>query len=157
MPFPSDDCMIIVSACLAGENCRWNGKNKLDARIRDMVKRGEAVAACSEVLANLPIPREPCSIFGGCGEEVLNGRASVRSVGEGKDLTVQFLKGAEEFLKIARSQNVDVAILSTPSPSCGCGKTWKLDENLVNSVFDGDGVTAALLKRNGIKVFASIE
>jgi uncharacterized protein YbbK (DUF523 family) len=146
--------MKIVSACLAGENCKWNGTNSLCAAVKEMVERGEAVAACPEALGGLSIPRKPCGIYGGTGADVLDKKASVRSVGDGEDMTAQFLRGAEEFLKIARSSGADEAILKARSPSCGCGSTWKLDEGLANHVVEGDGVAAALLKRNGIGVIA---
>jgi uncharacterized protein YbbK (DUF523 family) len=144
--------MKIVSACLAGENCKWNGKNNLNAAVRGMVERGEAVAACPEMLGGLPAPRKPCGIFGGAGADVLDGKASVRSVGDGEDLTENFVRGAGEFLKIAKSSGATEAILKARSPSCGCGATWRLDGNLENRVAEGDGVAAALLKRNGIAV-----
>ncbi len=146
--------MKIVSACLAGENCKWNGKNSLSAVVREMVGRGEAVAACPEVLGGLPVPRKPCGIYGGAGAEVIDGKASVRTLGDGEDLTAQFKRGAEGFLRIAESVGADEAILKARSPSCGCGMTWRLDESLENHIAEGDGVTAALLKRNGIKVTA---
>ena len=63
-----------------------------------------------------------------------------------------FLKGAREFLKTAKSVNAKSAILRTPSPSCGFGRTWRLDDSFANHVAEGDGVTAALLKKNGIEV-----
>jgi uncharacterized protein YbbK (DUF523 family) len=149
--------MKIVSACLAGENCKWNGTNSLSEAVRKMVERGEAVAACPEVLGGLPVPRKPCGIYGGAGADVLDKKASVRAVGDGEDLTENFVGGAEEFLRIAKSVDADEAILKARSPSCGCGRTWRLDDRFENHVADGDGVTAALLKRNGIKVKAAID
>jgi uncharacterized protein YbbK (DUF523 family) len=145
--------MKIVSACLSGVNCRWNGKNSINEKIKKMVENGKAIAFCPEVLGGLPIPRKSCGIYGGFGEDVLNNKATVRTVKDGDDVTKQFLKGAEEFLKIAKSKNIRTAILRTPSPSCGCGKTWQLDESFVNHVVPSDGVTTALLKKNGIKVY----
>ena len=68
-------------------------------------------------------------------------------------MTNKFLNGAKEFLKLAQSKNIKIAFLRTPSPSCDCGKTWQLDEKFKNHVVDGDGVTAALLKLNGIRVY----
>ncbi len=144
--------MKIVSACLAGKNCKWNGKSSASAAVVEMVERGEAIAACPEELGGLPTPRKPCGIYGGTGEDVLNGKASVRSVGDGEDMTELFLKGAREFLKTAKSVNAKSAILRTPSPSCGFGRTWRLDDSFANHVAEGDGVTAALLKKNGIEV-----
>jgi uncharacterized protein YbbK (DUF523 family) len=147
--------MKIVSACLAGKNCKWNGKNNLSAAVKKMVERGEAIAVCPEELGGLPTPRKPCGIHGGLGADVINGKARIRaSRGDGEDMTEQFLKGAKEFLKIAKSVNAEAAILHTPSPSCGCGRTWRLDDKFANHMVKGDGVVTALLKENGIKVKA---
>jgi len=145
--------MIIVSACLAGIKCRWNGENDVNEKIKEMVEKKEAIAFCPEVLGGLSIPRKSCGIYDGVGKDTLNKKATVRTINDGKDLTKNFMKGAQEFLKIAKSKNIKVAILRTPSPSCGCGKTWQLDENFENHVIPGDGVTTALLKKNGIKVY----
>lgn len=145
--------MHIVSACLAGINCRWNGKNSINEKIKKMVENGDAIAACPEVLGGLSVPRISAGVYGGLGEDVLKNRATVRTINVGKDQTKQFLKGAEKFLKIAQSKNIKTAILRTPSPSCGCGRTWQLDDKFENHVVEGDGVTAALLKKNGIQVF----
>jgi uncharacterized protein YbbK (DUF523 family) len=145
--------MKIVSACLAGIKCRWNGENDVNEKIKEMVEKREAIAFCPEVLGDLAIPRKSCGVYGGLGEDVLNNKATVRTIDDGEDLTEHFLKGANEFLKIAKSKNIKEAVLRTPSPSCGCGKTWQLDDKFVNHVVDGDGVTAALLKKNGIKVY----
>jgi uncharacterized protein YbbK (DUF523 family) len=145
--------MIIVSACLAGIKCKWNGKNDTNEKIKEMVEKGEAIAFCPEVLGGLSVPRRSCGIYDGLGEDVIKNKATVRTIDDGKDLTKQFMNGAEEFLKIAKTKNIKEAILRTPSSSCGCGKTWQLDTKFVNHVVSGDGVTAALLKKNGIKVY----
>lgn len=145
--------MIIVSACLAGKRCSWDGKDTdTDLEIKEMVSKGEAIALCPEVLGGLDAPRKPCGIFGGVGQDVLEGKAKVKTVGDGEDRTIEFVRGADEVLKIARSKGIRRAILKTPSPSCGCGKVWQLDSNLQNHRVDGDGITAALLKKNGIEV-----
>lgn len=125
--------MYIVSACLAGINCRWNGKNKLNRKIKEMVEKGEAIAACPEVMGGLPIPRKPAGIYGGVGDDVLDGRAKVRTCKDGEDITSYFIRGANEFLKLAQSKNIKAAILKNKSPSCGYGKTYKLDEKKVYS------------------------
>jgi uncharacterized protein YbbK (DUF523 family) len=145
--------MKIVSACLAGIKCRWNGENDVNKKIKEMVEKGDAIAACPEVLGGLTIPRKSCGVYGGFGEDVLKSKATVRTINNGEDLTENFLKGATEFLKIVQTKNIKEAILRTPSPSCGCGKTWKLDDKFVNHVVDGDGVATALLKKNGIKIY----
>lgn len=146
--------MKIVSACLAGVSCRWNGKSSLNKKVKEMVENGEAMAACPEVLGGLPVPRKPAGICGGLGEDVLIGKAKVRTVGDGEDQTIYYIRGAEEFLKMAKSRNVETAILRNKSPSCGCGKTWQLDDKFKNHLVDGDGVATALLKRNGIRVIS---
>lgn len=143
----------MVSACLAGIKCRWNGKDFINEKIKEMIERGEAVPLCPEVLGGLSIPRKPAGIHGGVDIDVIENRAKVRTSKKGEDVTKQFLKGAEEILKVVKSKDIKEAILRTPSPSCGCGKTWQLDKNFRNHVVDGDGVTAALLKKNGIKVY----
>jgi uncharacterized protein YbbK (DUF523 family) len=145
--------MKIVSACLSGVNCRWNGKNSINEKIKKMVENGEAIAFCPEVLGGLSIPRKSCGIHGGIGIDVIENRAKVRTTKKGEDVTKQFLKGAEEILRIVKSNDIKEAILRTPSPSCGCGKTWQLDKNFRNHVVDGDDVTTALLKKNEIKVY----
>jgi uncharacterized protein YbbK (DUF523 family) len=145
--------MIIVSACLAGIKCRLNGKDKVNEKIKEMVDKGDAIAACPEGLGGLTVPRKPAGIHGGVGIDVIKNRAKVRTSKKGEDVTKQFLKGAEEILKIVKSKDVKIAILRTPSPSCGCGKTWQLDKNFRNHIVDGDGVTTALLRKNGIQVF----
>lgn len=145
--------MIIVSACLAGINCKWNGKNSVNKKIKEMIENGNALAVCPEVLGGLSIPRKSAGIYGGLGEDVINNKATVRTINLGEDQTDQFLKGAKEFLRIAQSKNIKIAILRNKSPSCGCGKTWQLDNKFNNHLVSGDGVTAALLKKNGIKVY----
>ena len=145
--------MKIVSACLAGINCRQDGDNELNKKIKELVDKGEAIAACPEVLGSLTIPRSPAGIHNGLGEDVWDGKASVRKVRNGEDITEYFKKGALKFLELAKSKNIKIAILRDKSPSCGCGKTWQLDDKFKNHLVKGDGVLTALLKKNGIKVF----
>ncbi len=141
--------MKIVSACLAGINCRWDGKNKLNQRILKLVKQGKATPVCPEQLGGLTTPREPAECFGGTGVDVLNGKARVITK-ESKDVTDNFIKGAQETLRIAKSVNAKEAILKSKSPSCGSGQTY--DGSFTKTFVEGDGVTAALLKKHGIKV-----
>jgi len=144
--------MIIVSACLAGKKCRWNGKDDIDEEIKKMVEGKDAIALCPEVLGGMSIPRKACGIYGGLGDDVIKNKATVRTVDDGKDMTESFVRGAEKLLKIAKAKNIKTAILKTPSPSCGCGKTWQLDDKFTNHIVSGDGVVTALLKMNGIEV-----
>lgn len=133
--------IILVSACLLGINCQYNGESDFTRELLEFLKdKGEFIAVCPEVLGGLPIPRDGAEII---GEKV--------KTAKGKDVTKQFLKGAEQVLKVAKENNVKLAILKAKSPSCGAG--WIYDGTFLRNLIKGDGVTAALLKKNGIKVF----
>ncbi|MEM5883181.1 MAG: DUF523 domain-containing protein [Candidatus Aenigmatarchaeota archaeon] len=138
--------MKIVSACLAGINCKYNGKNNLNKKVLDMVRKGEAIPVCPEQLGGLTTPREPAYLTKS-GEYVLKNKAKVFSE-KGEDLTKFFVKGAREVLRIAKLLRVKEAILKARSPSCGFRKTW-----INKKVRKGNGVTAALLSKNGIKIY----
>ncbi len=139
--------MILVSACLSGKNCAYDGKNRLNQEIKDMVDKNLAIPICPEVLGGRTIPRTKTEIKGGTGSDVLNGRAKVFDE-NGKDSTEEFLKGARLALDIAKKHNIKKAILKSKSPSCGVGKIY--DGTFKGKLIDGDGVTAALLKKEGI-------
>lgn len=127
----------IVSACLAGINCRWDGGSKPCPKIIKMVERGEAVPVCPEQLAGLGIPRLRSYIKEG---QVFNER--------GINITSQFIVGAERALQIAKENNCKEAILKSRSPSCGIDKVYNENKELVS----GDGIFVRLLKENNIKV-----
>ncbi|NIM99137.1 MAG: DUF523 domain-containing protein, partial [candidate division Zixibacteria bacterium] len=136
----------LVSACLCGIPCRYNGKTATDKDVQRVVKTGKAIPICPEVLGGLPVPRSRVDIARGEGKDVLSGSAPVLSQ-EGIDLSPFLLRGAFASLQIARKFKIKKAWLKQNSPSCGCG--WiKRKGKLVK----GDGVTAALFKREGIKV-----
>jgi len=139
----------LVSACLLGVNCRYDGQNELNEKVTRLAAQEVLIPVCPEQLGGLGTPRESMGIIGGGGSEVLDGKARVvdRS---GKDVTENLVRGAEEVLKIAKSLGVKDAILKAKSPSCGCGKihSGAFSDMLVK----GNGVTAELLKRNGIHV-----
>jgi len=142
--------MKIVSACLIGINCNWKGENKLNQKIFEEFRKGNLYPICPEVLGGQPTPRLNAEIKGGTGLDVLEGRAKVVEI-NGKDVTERFIKGAQEVLRIAKTIGAKEAILKARSPSCGCGKTY--DGTFSHSLVDGDGVTCALLRKNGIKVY----
>jgi len=144
--------MKLVSACLLGINCKWNGKSKPNKKIIALSKKEVLVPICPEQLGGLSTPRKPAGIYGGLGEDVLDGCASVKAARDGEDLTEHFVKGAEETLRIAKLLGVKEVILKQGSPSCGYRRTFQLDEKLRNRQVEGNGVTAALLKRHGIYV-----
>jgi len=136
--------MKLVSACLAGKKCRFDGTAKPHAHIIELVKRGQAIAVCPEQLAGLPTPRAPV--------ELKKGLAHSR---DGKDFTLFFELGARKALDIARRFGCNEAILKARSPSCGSGLLF--DGSFSGKLAKGDGVFAALLKREGIKVISKEE
>lgn len=142
--------MIIVSACLCGINTRYDGRSSLNEKVAKLLEEGKAILVCPEQLGGLSTPRPPHEIIGGTGSEVLDGNAKVISI-NGSDGTKEFISGAEETLKIAKGTGACIAILKAKSPSCGCGKIY--DGTFSGNKIDGNGVTAELLIRNGIKVY----
>lgn len=141
--------MDICSACLTGAKCRYDGEAREDAQMKARFEAREIKALCPECLAKLPIPRCPSEIVGGDGGDVLSGRARVLAQ-DGGDLTIEFIEGAQKFLEAARRCGAKRAYLKSKSPSCGCGRIY--DGTFSGKLSSGDGVTAALLKRNGFEV-----
>ncbi len=138
--------MIIVSACLVGLCTRYKGDDNLVTAVRELVERGEAIPVCPEQLGGLPTPRPPAYFAGGDGGAVLAGTARVVTE-SGDDVTAQFVRGAEETLKLARTAGATRAILKDRSPSCGCRSV-----TLEGELRPGMGVAAALLAGNGISI-----
>ncbi|MFC1624430.1 DUF523 domain-containing protein [Candidatus Omnitrophota bacterium] len=139
--------MILVSACLAGINCTWDGKDRSDPKAKRLVDKKRAIAICPEILGGRSAPRTRTEIRGGSGEDVLDGRAKLFDE-NGKDVTLEFLNGAHATLSIAKKYNIKKAILKSKSPSCGLRHIY--DGSFKERLIDGPGVTAALLKREGI-------
>lgn len=142
---------ILVSSCLAGIPCRYDGNARPNDEIVAAVREGRAVPACAEQLGGLPTPRPAAEILGGDGNDVLAGRAAVITDG-GDDVTAEFVAGAEQVTAIALAAGVTEAVLQARSPSCGCGIVY--DGTHSGELTRGDGVLAALLKRHGITVTA---
>jgi len=143
--------MKICSACLLGINCNYKGKSKPSGRLIEEFNHGEVFPVCPEVLGGQSIPRPNAEISGGSGVDVLEGKARVIEP-DGKDVTDEFVKGAEEVLRIAKAIGSKEAIMKQRSPSCGCGQIY--DGTFSGNVISGDGVTTALLKKNGIRVIS---
>lgn len=141
--------MKLVSACLLGVNCNFEGKNWQNPQLIKEFAKGELFPICPEVLGGLAVPRVPSEIQGGDGSDVLEGKASVVNL-QGIDVTDEFMIGAYDALKIAQAIGAKEALLIEKSPSCGCGIIF--DGSFTGKFKEGDGVTAALLKKNGIKV-----
>ena len=141
--------MKICSACLLGINCRYDGKNKPNKKVIALSKKEIFIPVCPEQLGGQSTPRLDAEVKGGDGYNVLDGKAGVVE-SDGTDVSHNFIKGAEEVLKIAKLYKVKEAILKQKSPSCGCGKIYAGDFS--GKLIKGDGVTTALLKKNGIKI-----
>lgn len=141
--------MILVSACLAGLEVRYNGTHCLDKKIRQMIENNQAISVCPELLGGFYTPREPAEIIGGSGEDVLDGKAKVIEK-SGRDVTKLYIKGAYETLRKAQEVGATVVILKEFSPSCGSSMIYNGEFKGKKMV--GKGVTTALLERNGIQV-----
>lgn len=131
---------IIVSACLLGENCKYNGGNNKCDDIIALAEKFEIIPVCPECFGGLPIPRVP--------SEIRDGRVYSKT---GEDLTEAFLSGAEQTLYIAKEANAPCAVLKENSPSCGFGKIY--DGTFSGNKIDGNGITAQLLYDNEIQIF----
>ena len=143
--------MILVSSCLAGLPVRYNGTHRIDLRIQKLIEDNKAKMVCPELLGGFSTPREPAEIVGGDGEDVLNGQARVIDK-SGQDVTAQYIKGAYDTLKQAQAVHAEIIILKEYSPSCGSSMIY-------NGTFEGkrivgNGVTTALLIRNGLSVIS---
>ena len=141
--------MDIASACLAGVKCRYDGESRPDEKITEMYRQGMLKLVCPECLAGLASPRCPSEIVGGDGRDVLEGTARVMAQ-DGGDRTMEFITGAEKTLETANRLGARRAWLKAKSPSCGSGRIY--DGSFSGILRSGDGVTAALLKKNGIDV-----
>ena len=141
--------MKLVSACLLGINCRWKGDSSTNDNVIRLAQLELLIPICPEQLGGLPTPRIRQEIENGDGESVLGGKSRVVN-SEGKDVTAQFLRGAEETLRIATMFGVREFIGKAGSPSCGCGSIH--DGSFSGKQIPGSGVTAALLHRNGIRL-----
>lgn len=137
---------ILVSACLLGENCKYSGGSNYNEKLAERLKaeaeagRIEVILVCPEVMGGLCTPRTPAEIQ---GESVVTA--------DGDDVTEAYRKGAEKTLRLALEHGCRYAVLKERSPSCGSGEIY--DGTFSHTAVPGDGVTASLLKKNGIRVF----
>jgi len=141
---------VLVSACLVGRACRYDGdrggSEALGQVLADLAAEGaRLVAVCPEELGGLGTPRPPASLAGGDGAAAWAGRARVLRNDGGGDVTAAFLDGAMLARLAAGAARPALAILKARSPSCGVGRTWR-----DGAVRDGDGVFAALLREQGV-------
>lgn len=131
---------LLISACLLGCRCRYDGASKAQPLAESLAKRHELVPVCPEQLGGLATPRPPAE------------RRGDRVVTEaGADVTVQYRRGAEEALALFRMLGCDAAVLKERSPSCGHGQVY--DGTFTGTLTAGDGVTAELLEQYGVPVY----
>ena len=130
---------ILVSACLLGKNCKYNGCNNLNQSVLDFIEGHEVIGVCPEQLGGLSTPRLPAEIV----EGVVTNK-------EGVSVDAEFRKGAQEALAAALENKVDLAILQSRSPSCGVKEIY--DGSFSGKKIKGQGVFAKLLSAHGIKV-----
>ena len=136
----SDKPCVLVSACLLGVCCRYNGKGVLEPEVRALMDEVHLIPVCPEITGGLATPRDPAERV---GERVITKT--------GLDVTEQYQRGAEEARKLAELYHCSCAVLKERSPSCGSGRIY--DGSHTGTLILGDGVTAERLKANGIPVF----
>jgi uncharacterized protein YbbK (DUF523 family) len=131
---------ILVSACLLGVSCRYDGKSKPHPAVLALQGQHQLIPVCGEIFGGLPTPRTPAERV---GDRVLTE--------DGRDVTQEYHRGAEEVLALARRLDCKAALLKERSPSCGTGEIY--DGSFTRTLTVGDGVTAELLRASGIAVF----
>lgn len=129
----------VVSACLAGEHCRYDGGSSPCEAVMELVREGRAVPVCPETLGGLPTPRTPA--------EIREGRVIMR---DGRDVSEAFARGAAEALRRALAEGCDAAILKARSPSCGAGMVY--DGTFTGRRVPGEGIFARMVREAGLPV-----
>ena len=135
---------VLVSACLLGVSCRYDGQSKAYPLMDELCRRHEVVPVCPEIFGGLPTPRVPAERQ---GERV--------ATKTGGDVTAEYRRGAGEAVRLAQTLGCTVAVLKERSPSCGCGKVY--DGTFTKTLMDGDGLTAKALKELGLTVYGESE
>ena len=135
---------LLVSACLLGVACRYDGRSKLHPLAQELCRRHEVIPVCGEIFGGLPTPRPSAERV---GSRVLTQ--------DGLDVTDAYERGAAETLRLASLLKADGAVLKSGSPSCGCGRIY--DGTFTHTLTEGDGVTAQLLKEAGLPVRTELE
>ena len=129
---------IMVSACLAGENCKYNGGNNRNEKVQQLMSEHEVITVCPEQMGGLPTPRVP--------SEVKEGIVTAR---DGRNVDREFRTGAAKCLEIALREQPDLIVLQSRSPSCGVKQRY--DGSFTGKLVDAPGVTAQLLMENGFR------
>ena len=129
---------IMVSACLAGENCKYNGGSNRNEKVLRLMEENEVILVCPEQLGGLPTPRTPC--------EICNGVVMTK---DGRVVDQEFRAGASKCLETALREQPDLIVLQSRSPSCGVKQRY--DGTFSGKLTEGSGVTAELLMKNGFQ------
>ena len=135
---------VIISACLLGLKVRYDGKSKENEDILSLINDFEFIPVCPEVFGGLPTPRVP--------SEIKDGKVINKDV---IDVTSNYLRGAEETLRLCKIYNVDTVVFKSKSPSCGKGLIY--DGTFSGNLVHGNGITTDYLLKNGIKVYSEDE
>ena len=135
---------LLVSACLLGTPCRYDGKSKADARVQALVGKYEIVPVCPEQLGGLPTPRHPAERV---GDKIISD--------VGTDVTEEYTRGAKIAVRVAKENNVDYCVLKANSPSCGKGVIY--DGTFSGGKKPGNGLTAEMLLAEGFTVLTEDE
>lgn len=142
---------ILVSACLLGFECRYNGLSAENEKIIKLMDKYKLIPVCPEILGGLPIPREPVQFTGGDGFSVLEKKAKIISCFSKQDKTYYLLRGAKQVLKFVKKFNIKFAIFKDKSPSCGVN--WVYIDDVLRK---GKGLTTAILlkEKPDIEIFS---
>ncbi|MDD4202952.1 MAG: DUF523 domain-containing protein [Candidatus Omnitrophica bacterium] len=139
--FKDNEYPILCSACLLGIPCRYDGLSKPNSKMIELSRIKEVISVCPEQLGGLTTPRMK--------NEIKQDKVFRE---DGKDVTSDFLNGAKKVLEIAKKNKIKQAYLKSKSPACGCGKIY--DGTFTKTLINGDGITAKLLKENGIVIIS---
>ena len=131
---------VLVSACLLGVPCRYDGQSKRHPLAQELCRRHRVIPVCGEIFGGLPTPRLPSER-----------REGGVFASDGGDVTDAFCRGAEEVVRLARLTGAQAAILKERSPSCGSGQIY--DGTFTHTLTEGDGLTAQMLKKKGVEVY----
>ena len=135
---------ILVSACLLGQKCKYNGGDNYSEAVARFIRGHEVISVCPELAGGLSVPRSPCEIVGGV---VMNA--------DGENVDQAFRSGAAACLVLAEEQQIDLAVLQSRSPSCGVNRIY--DGTFSGNLIEGSGVFASLLRENGFRVLDAEE
>ncbi|ENK0837696.1 DUF523 domain-containing protein [Clostridium botulinum] len=133
---------VLVSACITGCNCKYNGGNNLNPKVVEFLKDKEIIEICPEMLVGMSIPRDSAEIVDGCVTEC-----------NGRNVHREYEKGVELALKEIKDENIDLAILQSRSPTCGVNKIY--DGSFNGKLIKGNGLFAKALIDKGYKVIDS--